>query len=226
MPRLRYSIATDIAAGCLLLTLFLHGSATAAVLEAVVTTVDGAPLADAAIVAEQLNGEKGAPKAALPATATVDQIDKQFVPFVTVIKTGTAVEFPNHDQIRHQVYSFSPAKKFELPLYAGIPALPMTFDQAGVVTLGCNIHDWMVGYIYVTDSPWFAKTDANGSAKLTALPSGHYHVHIWYPGLDTSPEVHDVELSGEQRTQTEWRLTAKPPSPPRRAPLPGPADYR
>ena len=90
--------------------------------------------------------------------AVVDQVDKEFTPKVNAILVGTSVIFPNHDNVRHQVYSFSPAKRFELPLYAGVPAQPVVFDTPGVVVLGCNIHDWMVGYVYVSESPYFAKT--------------------------------------------------------------------
>ena len=102
----------------------------------------------------------------------------------------------------------------------------MVFDKPGVVIIGCNIHEWMLAYVVAVETPWFAKTDANGGAKLAGLPSGRYRVHVWYPGLDTSAEAHDIELSGDQQIQTEWRLTTEPASPPRRAPLPGADDYR
>ena len=86
--------------------------------------------------------------------AIMDQRKLMFVPDVLVVQTGTAVDFPNSDQVRHQVYSFSGAKTFELALYAGRAHAPVVFDRSGLVTLGCNIHDSMVGYIWVTDSPW------------------------------------------------------------------------
>jgi hypothetical protein len=93
---------------------------------------------------------------------------------------GTAVTFPNRDSVRHQVYSFSPAKRFELPLYTGVPQA-VTFDKPGVVILGCNIHDWMIGYVYVSESPYFAKTDAHGKAVLTDLPPRAYVLRVWHP---------------------------------------------
>ena len=90
--------------------------------------------------------------------AVLDQKNRMFVPHVLPIQTGTAVTFPNSDNVRHQVYSFSPAKKFQLPLYAGTPAAPVVFDKPGVVTVGCNIHDQMSAYIVVVDTPYFALT--------------------------------------------------------------------
>jgi hypothetical protein len=116
-------------------------------------------------------------------TVVMDQIHMQFVPNILVIQTGSAVDFPNSDQIRHQVYSFSAAKKFELSLYAGHKYPPLVFDHAGLVTMGCNIHDSMIGYIYVTDSPFFGRTDASGQLVLRGLPAGDYTLTIWHPGM-------------------------------------------
>jgi plastocyanin len=113
----------------------------------------------------------------------IDQIDKEFIAYVTPIQIGTAIEFPNHDQIRHHVYSFSPAKNFEIPLYKNLPANPVLFENAGVVSLGCNIHDWMSAYIYVVDTPYFAMTDNNGLAVLE-LPAGKYELRYWHPKVD------------------------------------------
>ena len=116
-------------------------------------------------------------------TAVMDQIHMQFVPNILVIQTGSAVDFPNSDRIRHQVYSFSPAKKFELSLYAGHQYPPVLFDRAGLVIVGCNIHDTMIGYIYVTDSPFFGRTDATGRVLLRGLPAGGYSLTVWHPGI-------------------------------------------
>jgi plastocyanin len=115
---------------------------------------------------------------ARPPADAVDQVDKQFVPFVKPIFVGSVVRFPNSDNIRHQVYSFSAPKKFELPLYAGKNAPPIVFDKPGVVVLGCNIHDWMIGYIYVAETPFSAKTGPLGTAVINDLPAGEYTVRI------------------------------------------------
>ncbi len=112
----------------------------------------------------------------------MDQVNSQFVPAVLAVRTGTSVRFPNNDQIRHQVYSFSPAKRFELPLFQGSTAAPVRFDQAGLVTVGCNIHDWMLGYIVVLETPYFGKTGNDGRVQLDA-PAGNYTLRVWHPRM-------------------------------------------
>jgi plastocyanin len=136
----------------------------------------GTPLADTVIVFDPLDATPPPSHEA----AIIDQVNKHFVPRVTVIRTGTAVTFPNSDNIRHQVYSFSNPKKFTLKLYAGSPTTPVTFDQPGLVILGCNIHDNMSAFVGIVDSPYFAKTDERGAANLD-LPSGRYRLRVWHP---------------------------------------------
>ena len=141
----------------------------------------------------------------------VDQVDKEFTPKVTAVLVGTSVTFPNHDDVRHQVYSFSPAKRFELPLYAGVPAGPVVFDKPGVVVLGCNIHDWMVGYIYVSESPYFAKTGKDGKAMIAELPPRTYAVRVWHPRLEAAEETmqKSVDASRPARVDVAWQLKLK-----------------
>jgi plastocyanin len=141
-----------------------------------VTTQTGAAAGDAVVVFYPLD----AAPAAARETAVIDQINKRFVPHVSVVRTGTAITFPNSDRIRHQVYSFSPAKTFSLKLYAGSPKTAVTFDQPGLVVLGCNIHDNMIAFVGVVDSPYFAKTTDTGTASLN-LPSGRYRLRAWHP---------------------------------------------
>ena len=119
-----------------------------------VSNRSGDPIEYAVISAFVQNAEHH-PAIPLNKTTVIDQIDKEFIAHVTPIQIGTAIDFPNHDQIRHHVYSFSPAKNFEIPLYKGSPAIPIVFEKAGMVSLGCNIHDWMSAYIYVIDTPFF-----------------------------------------------------------------------
>ena len=112
------------------------------------------------------------------------QQKKQFVPEVLVVPVGSEVRFPNHDTVRHHVYSFSPAKKFELKLYTGTPANPVLFDRPGVVVLGCNIHDQMVGWILVVDTPYYAQTlAATGKAQIDDVPAGSYRLRTWHTRL-------------------------------------------
>ena len=130
-------------------------------------------------------------------TAIVDQVNKQFVPQVSVVEAGTAISFPNKDNIRHHVYSFSAAKTFELKLYSGKPSNPVVFDHPGVVTLGCNIHDVMLGYVVVVDTPFHAVADAHGVAHLAGLPAGDYGIHAWTPGAHQGEHpVQNVHLGG------------------------------
>jgi plastocyanin len=126
------------------------------------------------------------PAKRLSRTVIMDQRQKQFVPNVLIIQTGTGVDFPNSDQIEHQVYSFSPAKTFQLSLYAGHKYPPIVFDHAGLVVVGCNIHDQMIGYIYVTDSPFFGRSDDAGQWTVHDLPPGNYRIAAWHPRMQES----------------------------------------
>lgn len=149
---------------------------------------------------------------AAPPTAPVvmDQRHMQFVPEILVIRTGTSVDFPNSDQIRHQVYSFSAPKSFQLSLYAGRKYPPVLFDRAGLVTVGCNIHDNMVGYIYVTDSPYAGLSDEAGTLRWNELPAGHYHVTIWSPRLQETTGTSvtlDVSLAEADHATPVVRLS-------------------
>jgi len=158
--------------------------AQTAEIAASVTDEAGRPVEDAVVVAVPTDGDVRVPPR--PRAGIVDQVDQEFTPKVTAVLVGTPIRFPNHDNVRHQVYSFSPAKRFELPLYAGVPAEPVVFDKPGVVVLGCNIHDWMVGYVYVSESPYFAKTGKDGKALLTELPPRAYTLRVWHPQLDAA----------------------------------------
>jgi hypothetical protein len=149
-------------------------------------------------------------------------VDKEFLPKVQAVLVGTPLTFPNRDDVRHQVYSFSPAKRFELPLYTGIPQA-VVFDKPGVVVLGCNIHDWMVGYVYVSESPYFAKTNAEGKALLTDLPPRAYVVRAWHPQLGVAEETtrKNVDATRARRAEVVWTLNLKPEVKIRRAPTSG-----
>ena len=194
------------------------GSASAAEIAATVKDAAGHPVADAVVVAVPA---EGVPRFAPPtARLIMDQIDQEFVPHVKPVLVGSSVYFPNKDNIRHQVYSFSPAKTFELPLYAGTPAKPIVFDKPGVVVLGCNIHDWMIGYIYVSESPYFAKTGPDGSAQLKDLPPRQYTVRVWHPQLQGSEDAtrRPADLNANPRAELAWNLALKPDIRIRRAP--------
>ncbi len=156
-------------------------------------------------------------------SAVMDQRNRAFVPRVLVVGIGTSVEFPNDDSVSHQVYSFSAAKRFQLPLYKGEVHPPITFDRPGLVVLGCNIHDGMVGYIYVTDAPYFGKTEVVGSVQLKALPVGDYRIAVWSPFIADPPAslIRSIHIDGSApapiRVQLTQALHAQPePKPHRR----------
>jgi plastocyanin len=148
-------------------TVVLRDAAGAAVPEAVVA----------------LAGPARGAAAELP-LAVVDQRDRRFVPQVTVIQVGTEVSFPNSDAVSHHVYSFAQPNAFELPLYKGGARPKIRFEHPGVVVLGCNIHDAMLGYIVVVDTPAFGTTDRQGSITLADVPPGNYRVQAWSQRLD------------------------------------------
>ncbi|MGB6356054.1 MAG: methylamine utilization protein [Steroidobacteraceae bacterium] len=155
-----------------------------------VTAVSGASAEDTVIVFDPLD-------AAPPAShdeASIDQINKRFVPRVTVVRTGTSITFPNSDRIRHQVYSFSPAKTFTLKLYAGSPKTAVIFDKPGLVVLGCNIHDNMLAFVAVVDSPYFAKASSSGSASFN-LPAGRYRLRAWHPNVVAAVAPREVVVA-------------------------------
>lgn len=191
-------------------------STRAAPFEASVVDGSGAGLADAVIwlTPTAARPAAAAAMATMATSASMDQRGLQFVPHVLVVQRGTAVAFPNSDQVRHHVYSFSPAKKFELRLYKSIPAEPVVFDKVGIATLGCNIHDWMLGYVVVVDTPLFAKTDDSGRLKIDGVPAGEYRLDLWHArdldaGADRS-EVIRVDGPTPMRTFT---IRTRPPPP-------------
>jgi plastocyanin len=144
-------------------------------------------------------------------SAVMDQAHNAFVPHILIVQTGTSVDFPNNDVVSHHVYSFSPAKTFELGLYKGNAHPPLVFDRPGVVVLGCNIHDGMLGYILVVDTPHFALTDANGALALEALPADGYTVRLWTPRLrpgDLPPEQ-SVSVGPDGDVSVTFTLTGK-----------------
>lgn len=159
-------------------TLFLLSACALAQASSLAVSVqDGAgkPLADTVVYAEQ-DGVT-LPKAAK--AAVIEQRGLKFLPLVSVVQTGATISFPNNDKVRHHIYSFSPAKKFDQKLYSGAAASTQIFDKPGTVVLGCNIHDRMIAYVKVVDTPYFAKTDADGVARFD-LPAGKYKLSAWH----------------------------------------------
>lgn len=167
------------AASLLLVLLSVHVPLDAVELRVQLSGDQGSSdLADAVVSLHPVQGAA----AASPGTAVMDQRSSAFVPRVLPVRVGTKVSFPNSDRIRHQVYSFSQAKPFELPLYAGANAVPVDFDKPGIVVVGCNIHDSMIGYVVVLDTPHFGRAGEGGEVVLDA-PAGNYRMQVWHPRL-------------------------------------------
>lgn len=165
----------------------------------------GAPIENAVVYAEPES------KVTLTtAPAVIEQRGKQFNPLVSVVQTGSEITFPNFDSVRHHVYSFSPAKTFELKLYAGVPANPVKFDKAGTVVLGCNIHDFMLAFIEVVDTPYFAKTGKTGKVVLHDLPNGNYTLKAWHYALAKEKEIFEKPITVKGSEVATVNLTLKP----------------
>lgn len=194
-----------VAAVMLLCGLLRAAPAAAASLAITVQLPDGQPLADAVVTVEPV-GRKLPPPA--PIHALMDQMHRMFIPEVIAVPVGSTVSFPNSDSVSHQIYSFSAAKRFQLPLYRGKPYPPVLFDRVGVVVLGCNIHDWMMGYIDVIDAPFYGTTDAQGSWSAE-MPKGRYEITVWHPRLrEQSPAlVRELSVEATDRATLTLRLT-------------------
>ena len=204
MPRL----AAFVLLGALVARAF-----AAAEVDVVVRDAKGAAVPDAVISLHALEATDAAPLTGGP--VEIVQRDQEYAPLVTVVRVGTEVVFPNQDDIQHHIYSLSKAKRFEKPLYAPGAHESVVFDQPGVVTLGCNIHDWMIAYIVVLPTPHFAKTDAGGAARLS-VPPGRYRVEVWHPRLPAQ-ETRELALA-DGATPLSYTLKLKPDRRIRRTP--------
>ena len=151
----------------------------AAALEVRVADARGAPVVEAVVTAVA-RGATAILPAPAAATHVIDQKNETFIPYIEVFRPGDMVVFHNSDRTRHHAYSFAPARQFEFVLSPGESSTPLRLDRVGVIAVGCNIHDRMITYFYVTDAPYVARTGADGRARLE-LPSGSFEVRAWHP---------------------------------------------
>ncbi|QUD87188.1 methylamine utilization protein [Phenylobacterium montanum] len=163
--------------------LLAAGAASAADLTVQVKTTAGAPVADAVVTVYPQAGAAPLSANHFDWPMRVSQQNIQFHPFVLIAPVGATVAFPNLDKVRHHVYSFSATHPFELKLYGSDQERSVRFDKAGVIALGCNIHDQMVAFVKVVDTPYAAKTDASGMVTLHDLPAGAATLKLWRPYL-------------------------------------------
>lgn len=203
MGLLRLSPGRAIA--LLLASLLAAGLAQAGEVAVLVTDANGAPLVNAVVYAE--SGTRPPPPSA--SVVDIQQRQRRFLPLVTVVQAGSSINFPNNDTVRHHVYSFSPAKTFELKLYSGVPTAPVLFDKPGTVVLGCNIHDQMLAFVLVVDSAYFGKTDDKGQLSLK-LPDGKYQLKTWHYALvrENVPVEQAISVSGRQELEVKLDIKA------------------
>ena len=178
--------------------------AQAAGVDVLLSDTAGKPLADAVVMLEPVG-------ARLPVKpmqgAQIVQHDLQFDPPVTVVTTGTAVMFPNQDTVKHHVYSYSAAKTFQIKLYAGVPHAPIVFDKPGIAVLGCNIHDGMIAWVVVSDTPLWARSSGAGLARVADVPPGGYQLHVWHSSLEETTPAQLLPLAvGDADVERRVRL--------------------
>src|SRR6478672_6970841 len=181
---------------------------SAAPLAVRVVDASGRPVRDAVVTLYPAGSAARAPSAG--GRFLVSQQNLQFHPFLTIIPVGADVSFPNLDPTKHHVYSFSPAKKFELKLFAKDQTRTIHFDKAGVVALGCNIHDQMSAFIIVTDSAWTARTNAQGLAAFADAPNAPGRVTVWHPYLRAPSAVVQQPIGPAQRS-ANFSVRLRPP---------------
>ena len=177
-----------------------------------VRTPQGRPVADAVVTVP-------GPRAAATRFVwpyRVAQHNMQFDPFVLIVPVGALVAFPNLDSVRHHVYSFSPAHPFELKLYGRDETRSVRFDKPGVIALGCNIHDQMVGFIDVVETPYAAKTDAAGEAVIHGVPAGATNVRVWHPYLRAAQNAVTTTVLAPRQGAIHVGITAPVNAPPER----------
>jgi len=171
-----------IICGLAILGAIAGAPASAATVDVIVTDSDGAPAPNAVV---SLAPENAATAVAshVPEESIIDQRHETFLPLVVVVRKGGEVVFTNNDVTKHQVYSFSPVRRFQFEIDKGQVSKPVVFDKAGVAAIGCNIHDNMVAYVYVAEVPFAVVTDNSGHAEIRDVPEGRYFVNMWHPRL-------------------------------------------
>ncbi|HEY1723629.1 MAG TPA: hypothetical protein VGG27_20465 [Magnetospirillaceae bacterium] len=175
----------------------------------------GHPVADSVITLIPQNPANGPAAQPKPETRVIDQKDETFIPYVQIVRPGDPIVFRNSDDTRHHVYSFAKIKAFEFVLAPGESSVPMQIAAPGIAVVGCNIHDNMINYLFVSDAPYLAQTRAEGSVTFANLSAGTYALHIWHPQLHPgTPEiVQSVTMAGSGPAQTINATLALLPDP-------------
>ncbi len=190
----------------LLSTLFACANIYASDMTVLVTNKLGKPIENAVVYFEP-NGNRAIPEVS---TISIAQKNKTFIPLVSVAQVGTQIQFPNQDSVKHHVYSFSPAKTFELKLYSGTAPKSIVFDKAGTVVLGCNIHDNMLAFIHIVDTPYFAKTDTSGTTIIKNLPKGKYTLKVWHYATVKENTIYEQVMNVNQSESLAISIDIQP----------------
>ena len=143
---------------------------------------DGKPLAGMVVYLTPAKGIEGLPVNSKP--LMIDQIGKKFAPYVTVMQKGQAINFNNHDDITHHIYSVSGGNRFEFKLKAGMNKTTDAMQVTDEIAMGCNIHDWMSGYALVVDTPYFGRSNEHGQVVFQLHELGDYQLTVWHPQLN------------------------------------------
>jgi hypothetical protein len=179
--------------------------AAATTFTAEITDQDGRPVMNAVVTLMPDPEGSTIPGAStrLSIEKIIDQRRETFLPLVTIVPRNGRVVFANNDPTTHQVYSFSPVKQFEITLASGTSSPPIVFDRPGVAALGCNIHDNMIAYVFVAESPWTALTGSNGRAVIEDVPPGNYQAHVWHYRYPPRRELPSARIAVSTDT-TQW----------------------
>ena len=179
-------------------------AAAATTFTAEITDQDGKPVQNA-VVSLIPDGRTAMPGAStrLLNDKIVDQRFETFLPIVTIVPRNGRVVFANSDPTTHQVYSFSAAKQFEITLASNTSSPPIAFPNSGVAALGCNIHDNMIAYIFVAESPWTGLTGDDGQVVIEDVPPGNYHAQVWHYRYPPRRELPSAQIAVATDT-TRW----------------------
>ena len=204
--------------------------AQAATLQVTVTSADGQPATDTVVLVQPTASWPAQP---LPPTAVVSQREIRFLPFVTVVPVGGTVRFVNLDNFDHHVRSqpggplgsVAAAKDFEFRLpparKGNNTSADLRLDVAGTVLIGCHLHNSMRGHLFVSPTPWFGVTDAQGRVRIEGLPDGQAELKLWHPDQLTDQPAQRVQVAGTQALEGKLNFSPRkrsPPPPPREAP--------
>ena len=190
--------------------LALAAPLAAAPLTVRVVDAAGRPVRDAVVTLRPSGGAARVARGRGP--YVVSQQNLQFRPFISIVPVGASISFPNFDNTKHHVYSFSAAKRFELKLFAKDQSRTVNFDKPGIVALGCNIHDQMSAFIVVTNSAWTARTNGQGMVTFADAPTAPGRITIWQPYLRAPGGSVQQAIAAGQRT-ANFSVRLRPPPP-------------